>query len=763
MKCPACNAENLEEAAFCSECGFSLSGSTGQLNAGVLLQNRYKVIKVLGRGGMGAVYLAEDLRLNNRYSAIKEMSAKAVGPDKLQEAVAAFKKEAAILSHLKHPALPAISDFFAEGEDKWYLVMEYIDGENLSSVLRKRGRIPQGEVMQWAIELASILDYLHSQNPPIIFRDLKPSNIMLTSDGRIKLIDFGIARHFKSDAAMDTTAYGSTGFAPPEQYGQKQTDIRSDIYSLGATLHYLLTGIDPTKSPFKFIPPSKVVQVNPALEAAIMKSVAMEPDVRPANSKEFLSILGKNQTGTGTKTLPADTELLQQLPRMNQKNVSPPLASNIDGRSAVNNGTKQISAPKGKKKEGILWKAMLAIILLLGCSGWVVVKFFPSLLPPTIAAMVASSQPPAEPAIAVSGDKEQEPNDSIQAAQGIKVNQTYKANLQTDRDQDYFKLEIPTAGKLSVNILHDQVENGTWNVVVLSSENNKLTEFAAGRDDINKSSVNLRVGKGECYILVSQGSSFSNTDYKLTAQYVEEEDFFEKESNGNIQSAEPIKENQSYTGNLQSGDDNDYYKLDFASPGKMSVNLQHEQVDSGNWHVAILDVDNHKMADFYASAGELNRNSINLRVPAGTYYVWVSDGGSFSDVDYKMTVRYTAEGDGYEKEPDNKIQMAQAIKTDQTFTGNLQSGDDHDYYRLDLATDGKIVINFQHEQVDSGNWHIFLINSDNQKLTDYYTNRAELNKNSDAVRVPAGTYYVWICDGGTFSDADYKFTVSFTQ
>jgi len=763
IKCPACNAENLEDATFCMECGFSLSGSTGQLNAGVVLQDRYRVIKVLGRGGMGAVYLAEDQRLNNRYTAIKEMSTKAVGPGKLEDAVAAFKKEAAILSNLKHPSLPKISDFFSEGEEKWYLVMDYIQGENLSTILRNRGKIPQNEVMKWAGELASILEYLHSQNPPIIFRDLKPSNIMLTPEGKIELIDFGIARHFKSDVAVDTTAYGSTGFAPPEQYGKKQTDERSDIYSLGATLHYLLTGIDPTKTPFRFEVPSKIAPVSSGLETAIMKSVAMEPKDRPANIKEFLSILGKDQAGTGTKTLPADTELMQKLPRLNQQGATTVIKPNITVGAAVKPRDDQIPDKKVKKKKHILLKALLVIALLAGGGGWVVLKFFPGVLPPTIAAIVTSSQTPSEPKIVVSDDKEKEPNDNIQSAQAIEVNQTYKGNLQTYRDLDYYKLEVPAAGKLNMNILHDQVENGTWHIVVLNSENNKLAEFFAGRDDINMSSVNLRVSKGDYYISVNEGGSFSDTDYKLTAKFIEEEDFFEKEPNANIQSAEPIKINQPYTGNLQSGNDNDYYKIELSSPGKMNINLQHEQVNSGNWHVTVLDVDNHKLTDFYAAQGELNRNSLNLRLPAGTYYAWVCQGGSFSDVDYKLTAKFTSEGEGYEREPDDKIQMASGIKTEQAYFGNLQSGDDQDYYRMDLGTDGKIVINLQHEQVDSGSWHVYLINSDNHKLTDYHIGREELNKNSDAVRVPAGTYYVWICNGGSYSDVDYKFTVNFTQ
>lgn len=765
IKCPACHAENLEEDTYCSECGFSMSGSTGQLNAGVVLQDRYKVIKVLGRGGMGAVYLAEDQRLNSRYTAIKEMSTKAVGPGKLQDAVVTFKKEAAILSNLKHTSLPVISDFFSEGEEKWYLVMDYIEGENLSTVLKKRGRIPQNEVMAWARELGAILDYLHSQNPPIIFRDLKPSNIMLTSEGKIKLIDFGIARHFKSDVDLDTTAYGSTGFAPPEQYGKKQTDVRSDIYSLGATLHYLLTGVDPTGTPFKFEYPSKSVPVSPGLELAIMKSVSLDSEERPANIREFLSILGEEREESQTRTLQLETELIQELPRLNSKGTTRTINPNISAGAPINSKIAPHQDKKVKKKKRILLKALIIILVIAGGSGWTILKFFPQLLPPNVAAMVfsSSSQSKSEPLIIESGDSEKEPNDNIQLAQEIKVNKSYKGNLQTNRDQDYYMMKVSSAGKLNINLQHNQVESGSWHIVVLNNDNNKLAEFNSGRDDINITSVSMRVSKGAYYVWICQGGSFSDTDYKITGKFTEEEDFFEKEPNANIQSAQPIKLNQSYTGNLQSSSDNDYYKMELTSAGKMNVNLQHEQVNDGSWHITVLNVDNWKLTDFYAGSGELNRNSVSLRLPSGIYYVWICYGGSFSDVDYKFIANFTAEGDAFEKETNDKIQLGQTIKVDQEYTGNLQSPNDNDYYRIDMGTDGKIIVNFQHQQVNSGSWHIYVIDSVNNKITDYYSGQEELSKSSVGVRVPAGTYYIWICEGGSFSDADYKFMVNFTQ
>ncbi|MEN6391229.1 MAG: serine hydrolase [Syntrophomonas sp.] len=250
------------------------------------------VVRTLGQGGMGAVYLALDTRLKNMPVAIKEMSTRAVGGD-LQAAIDSFQKEAQLLIGLRHPALPVIYDFFSREENRWYLVMDYIEGSTLKAELLRRGPIPEAEVYDWALQLCDILDFLHKRNPPIIFRDLKPDNIMLTPEGQIKLIDFGIARHFQPGNAADTVAYGSGGFSPPEQYGQIQTDARSDIYALGATIHYLLTGIDPSKGPFRFEPPGQYAPVSNNFENAIMKALELQIENRPQNITDFKAMLAK--------------------------------------------------------------------------------------------------------------------------------------------------------------------------------------------------------------------------------------------------------------------------------------------------------------------------------------------------------------------------------------------------------------------------------------------------------------------------------------
>lgn len=304
IKCLQCGRDNPQNSKFCNDCGTCFTGEgTGKLNPDTVLEGRYIIVKTIGRGGMGAVYLALDSRLNNMPVAIKEMSTQAVGGD-LQAAIASFQKEAALLISLRHPSLPVIRDFFSRSENRWYLVMDYIEGQTLKQFVDQNGPVPEAQVLDWGKQLCNILDYLHNQSPPIIFRDLKPSNIMLTPQGQIKLIDFGIARHFRQGISTDTAAYGSSGFAPPEQYGQNQTDPRADIYALGATLHYLLTGIDPSMTPFNFESPSKHVKVSPRMENAIMKALDLKAENRPRDARELLSMLpqGKVRHASGSKS-----------------------------------------------------------------------------------------------------------------------------------------------------------------------------------------------------------------------------------------------------------------------------------------------------------------------------------------------------------------------------------------------------------------------------------------------------------------------------
>jgi serine/threonine protein kinase len=218
-----------------------------------MLRERYRLLHTVGQGGMGAVYVAQDTQLGDRLVAVKEMSMSRLVPRELPQAVEQFKREAHLLASLHHPHLPIIYEYFGV-EDRWYLVMSFIEGGTLQAYLdvAQGKKLPVNEVVRIGIELCNVLDYLHTHQPQVIFRDLKPSNIMFTPKGQVFLIDFGIARHFKQDQAKDTAYYYSAGYAPPEQYGQSQTSPRSDIYSLGATLHQMLSGHNPSSKPFQF-------------------------------------------------------------------------------------------------------------------------------------------------------------------------------------------------------------------------------------------------------------------------------------------------------------------------------------------------------------------------------------------------------------------------------------------------------------------------------------------------------------------------------
>jgi serine/threonine-protein kinase len=293
MRCPTCQHINADGAPFCAECGTRLnqpplmgSPATGTLPQQTVLQDRYVVMQKLGQGGMGAVYRAGDRRLSTITWAVKEMSQSAIsGPLERQQARDAFRHEAEMLAALNHPNLPRVTDHF-EQDGKAYLVMEYVPGETLLSFLQREGLPqPHARVFEWMRQLCEALDYLHTQSPPIIFRDLKPANIMLTPSGQIKLIDFGIARLFKPGQAKDTQAFGTIGYSAPEQYGKGQTDARSDVYALGVLLHQLLTGYDPTNTPFRLPPAS---QVNPSLPRQISDAIAAATDSDP--DRRFASI-----------------------------------------------------------------------------------------------------------------------------------------------------------------------------------------------------------------------------------------------------------------------------------------------------------------------------------------------------------------------------------------------------------------------------------------------------------------------------------------
>ncbi len=216
---------------------------------GSVIDGKYKIVKQIGEGGMSAVYLAVDLRLNKKW-AVKEIQKRGSGP-RDEVVVNSLLTETEIMKRLDHPALPRIVDIIEEQEDLM-VVMDYIEGESLDRILENSGPLPEKLVLNWAKQICDAFIYLHSRKPPIIYRDMKPSNVMLGPEGNIKIIDFGIAREYKEKNLTDTTVLGTRGYASPEHYGSRQTDARSDIYTLGMTLHHLLTGVNPRTPGYEY-------------------------------------------------------------------------------------------------------------------------------------------------------------------------------------------------------------------------------------------------------------------------------------------------------------------------------------------------------------------------------------------------------------------------------------------------------------------------------------------------------------------------------
>lgn len=257
---------------------------------GTLIDKKYKIIKKIGQGGMSTVYLAKDNRVDKLW-AVKEV--KKYSNDKNSQITAAsLLTEAKLIKKLDHPALPHIIDVI-EDDETIYLVMDYIEGKPLDVVLDKQGIIPQQIVIEWAIKLCGVLNYLHNQRPSIIYRDMKPANIMLMSDGNIKLIDFGIAREYKENNLADTVNLGTKGYAAPEQFGGNgQTDAKTDIYCLGVTLYHLVTGKNPSEPPYELLPIRKWnSDLSGAFEKIILKCTQRNPEDRYQSCAEMMYAL----------------------------------------------------------------------------------------------------------------------------------------------------------------------------------------------------------------------------------------------------------------------------------------------------------------------------------------------------------------------------------------------------------------------------------------------------------------------------------------
>lgn len=299
------------------------------LSEGTILNFRYHISRKIGGGGMGAVYLAMDQNLGGVERAVKEMVQSSIEEEQQRKAIDDFKRESMILSSLDHPAIPTIYDYFLdESEGRFYLVMKYISGGDLAARLRATpgGRIEEKTVTEWAVQIADVLAYLHGLPTTIVYRDLKPSNIMIDGNtGRIMLIDFGIARSINQKQEKGVTAVGTMGYAPPELFSG-QVEPRSDIYSLGSTMFHLLSGADPQNNPlliFDFQKNPRPRQINPQLsdqmERILMRSVEYNADSRFSSAEEMRQVLiehlenlKRGQVTYGVTEIPASISLANQ-------------------------------------------------------------------------------------------------------------------------------------------------------------------------------------------------------------------------------------------------------------------------------------------------------------------------------------------------------------------------------------------------------------------------------------------------------------------
>ena len=338
------------------------------LQPGTILNNRYRILSVLGQGGFGAVYRAADMTLK-RPCAVKE------NMDTSPEAKRQFEKEAVILAQLSHPNLPRVQDHFIIPDQGQYLVMDFIDGQDIQTIVNQGGRIDPETALDWIGQIASALAYLHNQKPSIIHRDIKPANIRITEEGKAFLVDFGLVKVYDPHLRTTLGARAVTpGYSPPEQYGQGNTDARTDIYALGATLYYILTGLEPPESVQRVIEdrliPLKAAnsRVQEALDSAVTKALDLRPSGRYHTVNEFEEAL---------KTPPSSHDEV-----MATVQIAEPFSDTIhdsamrdyqDSDRSMDTASKyEESLPQAKKpfwKQPWLYIALLALILL--CIGGV--------------------------------------------------------------------------------------------------------------------------------------------------------------------------------------------------------------------------------------------------------------------------------------------------------------------------------------------------------------------------------------------------------
>src|SRR5260221_4313748 len=375
------------------------------LERGALLHKRYRIVEILGQGGMGSVYRAVDENLGTD-CAVKE------NLFTTDEYARQFRLEAVILANLRHPNLPRVTDHFVIGDQGQYLVMDYIEGEDLRQRMERVGNINEDEAILLGASMCDALTYLHTRKPPILHRDIKPGNVKITPDGHIFLVDFGLAKVLHGSQATTTGARAMTpGYSPPEQYGTARTDPRTDVYSLGATLYASLTGIIPEDGLARAMGNTQLTplrkrnsKISRRLAAAIEKAMGIDPADRFQNAEEFKrSLLGsksKTQRLPGDYVIqPAPEDVDEPQKQSAIEKASQPLSSFGKNGSPHEQAEAPEFKPRKRRKKNRIIPILFWILFLLAAAAVGVVRFAPRLVPPDLmkyvpVALLAPTQAP---------------------------------------------------------------------------------------------------------------------------------------------------------------------------------------------------------------------------------------------------------------------------------------------------------------------------------------------------------------------------------
>ncbi len=366
------------------------------LERGALLHKRYRIVEILGQGGMGSVYRAVDENLGVDVAVKENLFT-------TDEYARQFRLEAVILANLRHPNLPRVTDHFVIGDQGQYLVMDYIEGEDLRQRMERAGNITEDDAILMGAAMCDALTYLHTRKPPILHRDLKPGNVKITSDGHIFLVDFGLAKVLHGSQATTTGARAMTpGYSPPEQYGTARTDPRTDIYSLGATIYAALTGIIPEDGLARAMDNTQLTplrkrnnKVSKRFASAVEKAMAVDPGERFQNAEEFKrALLGsksKTQRLPGDYVIPPPPELAEEI-RQNPIERESQSAAFLQPDSKNNGQIKEapVFKPKRKKRTGRrVFSSILVVLFLMAFTIVGAARFRPEIVPTEVMSVLS--------------------------------------------------------------------------------------------------------------------------------------------------------------------------------------------------------------------------------------------------------------------------------------------------------------------------------------------------------------------------------------